>query len=430
MEEKEVIIENPYGFVYITTNLVNGKRYLGQKTMNSYRNWKDYLGSGTQIRKAIKKYGRKNFYKTIVCFCYSQEELNKVESDLSVFLNGVEDDGWYNLVYGGGSTNGWHHSEKVREDQRERSKKLWKNEEFRQKFSEFAKARTGEKNSNYGNHKLAGENNPNYGKHASLETRAKISEANKNISEEKRKKLSEAAKERFKNEEYRQRLRDMNIGRKMSEESKEKLRESLKKYWTEEKRKEYSQRFSGKNAPFYGRHHSEETKRILSEKLSGENNKFFGTHLTEEHKRKILESSPLKKSVVQLDFDGNFVAEYISIGEAARVNRTTASHIVGAISTKGSSGGYLWVYKEEYDPEHSPKYKNNRFVPVVQVDKDGKYIATYFNSREAERQTGVLHQNIGRCCNNKHTTSGGYFWRKLEDYDPNEVFSNKKINNN
>ena len=84
------------------------------------------------------------------------------------------------------------------------------------------------------------------------------------------------------------------------------------------------------------------------------------------------------------------------------------------------------MYKEEYDPEHSPKYKNNRFVPVVQIDKDGKYIATYFNSREAERQTGVLHQNIGRCCNNKHTTAGGYFWRKLEDCDPNEVFSNKK----
>ena len=86
----------------------------------------------------------------------------------------------------------------------------------------------------------------------------------------------------------------------------------------------------------------------------------------------------------------------------------------------------IWVYKEEYDPEHSPKYKNNRFVPVVQIDKDGKCIATYFNSREAERQTGILHQNIGRCCNSKHTTAGGYFWRKLEDYDPNEVFPTKK----
>ena len=74
------------------------------------------------------------------------------------------------------------------------------------------------------------------------------------------------------------------------------------------------------------------------------------------------------------------------------------------------------------------KYKNNRFVPVVQIDKDGKCIETYFNSREAERQTGILHQNIGRCCNSKHTTAGGYFWRKLEDYDPNEVFPTKNNN--
>ncbi|WP_373854704.1 hypothetical protein [Clostridium arbusti] len=24
-------IENPYGFIYITTNMVNGKKYIGQK---------------------------------------------------------------------------------------------------------------------------------------------------------------------------------------------------------------------------------------------------------------------------------------------------------------------------------------------------------------------------------------------------------------
>lgn len=31
METKEKVIEEPYGFIYITTNMVNGMKYLGQK---------------------------------------------------------------------------------------------------------------------------------------------------------------------------------------------------------------------------------------------------------------------------------------------------------------------------------------------------------------------------------------------------------------
>ena len=56
METEYLEVKDPYGFIYITTNLVNGIRYLGQKKFD--RIWKTYLGSGSIIRRAIKKYGK------------------------------------------------------------------------------------------------------------------------------------------------------------------------------------------------------------------------------------------------------------------------------------------------------------------------------------------------------------------------------------
>ena len=51
-----------YGYIYITENLINGKKYIGKaKYKNeSYKNT-NYLGSGKLITAAIKKYGRENF---------------------------------------------------------------------------------------------------------------------------------------------------------------------------------------------------------------------------------------------------------------------------------------------------------------------------------------------------------------------------------
>ena len=46
-----------YGFVYITTNHVNGKQYIGQRKYDKQGKWKEYLGSGVVLSKAIKKYG-------------------------------------------------------------------------------------------------------------------------------------------------------------------------------------------------------------------------------------------------------------------------------------------------------------------------------------------------------------------------------------
>lgn len=60
----------PIGFVYLTTNIVNGKIYVGQYTFKADKRLNaNYLGSGTVMEQAIKKYGRENFKRRILKLC-------------------------------------------------------------------------------------------------------------------------------------------------------------------------------------------------------------------------------------------------------------------------------------------------------------------------------------------------------------------------
>ena len=99
----ERVINNPYGFIYITTNLINGKRYVGQRKFSS--GWASYLGSGKKLRNAIKKYGRKNFSREIIDIGYSLEELNRKEVELIKFLDADKNNNFYNISEGGGIKN-------------------------------------------------------------------------------------------------------------------------------------------------------------------------------------------------------------------------------------------------------------------------------------------------------------------------------------
>lgn len=86
-----------YGFVYITTNHINGKRYIGQKNYDAYGHWKNYLGSGVVLKSAIKKYGVSNFSKEIIEECKTVEELNEREKYWI--------DDFYNVALGGDGGN-------------------------------------------------------------------------------------------------------------------------------------------------------------------------------------------------------------------------------------------------------------------------------------------------------------------------------------
>lgn len=91
-----------YHIVYLTTNLVNGKMYVGkQSTFNPYDN---YIGSGHNIKRAIKKYGKDNFKKTILHFCLSKEDSAYWESVI-VDQSFIDRKDTYNIAKGGNGGN-------------------------------------------------------------------------------------------------------------------------------------------------------------------------------------------------------------------------------------------------------------------------------------------------------------------------------------
>lgn len=95
-----------YHFIYKTTNLVNGKIYIGKhssKTLDDH-----YLGSGVVLQKAILKYGRENFKREILELFDTSDEALIRESEIVTkeFINRPD---VYNAKPGG--KGGWHITE-------------------------------------------------------------------------------------------------------------------------------------------------------------------------------------------------------------------------------------------------------------------------------------------------------------------------------
>ena len=94
-----------YGFIYITTNHVNGKQYIGQRKYDKQGKWKEYLGSGIILSRAIEKYGLENFSKEIIEECKTKKILNDREIYWINYYNAVESDNFYNIASGGDGGN-------------------------------------------------------------------------------------------------------------------------------------------------------------------------------------------------------------------------------------------------------------------------------------------------------------------------------------
>ena len=186
-----------YGYIYITTNLINGKQYIGQHRAEYFDPY--YIGSGTNLKKAIKKYGRKNFKCDILSICANEDELERQEIFWIAKYNAVNSPLFYNIAHGGNCPG-------------------TVSDETKQKISKAHK-----------------------GKHLSEETKQKIGQSNTGVHRE-----HIGTKGWHHSEETKQRMSQMrknqvpwNKGKKLSQEHIQKMSESLKKHY-ELKRKNNS----------------------------------------------------------------------------------------------------------------------------------------------------------------------------------------------
>jgi group I intron endonuclease len=91
--------------IYETINKINGKRYIGKDKHND----PNYLGSGKILNKAIKKYGKENFIKTILEQCDSEDHMAERERHWIEITNAQSLDMYYNIQEGGKGGNNWNH---------------------------------------------------------------------------------------------------------------------------------------------------------------------------------------------------------------------------------------------------------------------------------------------------------------------------------
>lgn len=99
----------PYGYIYLITNQVNNKRYVGATRGTIYNRWKGHLKQ-SKLKKqkvlhtAIIKYGSENFCIEEITTASSKEELFSLET-FYIAAFGTKSPKGYNLTSGGEGLN-------------------------------------------------------------------------------------------------------------------------------------------------------------------------------------------------------------------------------------------------------------------------------------------------------------------------------------
>ena len=141
--------ENDFSCIYLWTNLVNGKKYVGQ-TMCFYRRMKNYRHTypNAYMERAVNKHGLDNFDITILERDVPLDKLDEREQYWLDYYQSYDLDKGYNICKVAGTTKGVTHTEEWCQEHSDYMKEKWKDAEYR----------------NFWHNRMSGENNYFYGK--------------------------------------------------------------------------------------------------------------------------------------------------------------------------------------------------------------------------------------------------------------------------
>lgn len=145
--------------VYLITNKINGKQYIGQTIQPLEDRWRYHKSKSSRclaLKSAIDKYGVDSFEIEILTICNNDQELNKKEVEFIKQFNTLAPNG-YNLTTGG--------------------ERPYYSNESREKMSKSGKNRSpiSEDTSKKLSNRIKGEKNHNFGKKFNEEHREKLS---------------------------------------------------------------------------------------------------------------------------------------------------------------------------------------------------------------------------------------------------------------
>jgi len=129
-------MERKFNFVYLTTNLINGKQYIGDHAVDNIDS-DNYIGSGIYILNALNEYGRENFKREILEFFPTKQKAFDSQEKYINEYNTLVPNG-YNISPQGGFKCKGMHSEETKQKMKGRIKSIEEIEKIR-------KARKGSK---------------------------------------------------------------------------------------------------------------------------------------------------------------------------------------------------------------------------------------------------------------------------------------------